>query len=150
MPLNLLKKESDKEENQFIEFPKNDFKSTLRVYEKQEKVQEVKPKEPKNQSLQEIANLILDTKIKNNFLLEHLRKEFPEFEEDCFTYAFLWCYSIGRIITDKRASGSVKIRAFKLIMETAGQMPSKRTQKTTVNLQDLVDENGYINIFCGE
>ena len=88
----------------------------------------------KKKQLKELAEVILDNKIKNEAVIEDMKNKFPELNVDDITYGLMLLLKQY----EKAKDGDAK--AFELLRDTSGQRPVEKQEVTNL------DNNGYLRV----
>ena len=88
----------------------------------------------KKKQLKELAEVILDNKIKNEAVIEDMKDKFPELNVEDITYGLMLLLKQY----EKAKDGDAK--AFELLRDTSGQRPVEKQEVTNL------DNNGYIRV----
>lgn len=88
----------------------------------------------KKKQLKELAEVILDNKIKNEAVIEDMKNKFPELNVEDITYGLMLLLKQY----EKAKDGDAK--AFELLRDTSGQRPVEKQEVTNL------DNNGYLRV----
>lgn len=88
----------------------------------------------KKKQLKELAEVILDNKIKNEAVIEDMKDKFPELNIEDITYGLMLLLKQY----EKAKDGDAK--AFELLRDTSGQRPVEKQEVTNL------DNNGYLRV----
>ena len=88
----------------------------------------------KKKQLKELAEVILDNKIKNEAVIEDMKDKFPELNVEDITYGLMLLLKQY----EKAKDGDAK--AFELLRDTSGQRPVEKQEVTNL------DNNGYLRV----
>lgn len=88
----------------------------------------------KKKQLKELAEVILDNKIKNEAVIEDMKDKFPELNVEDITYGLMLLLKQY----EKAKDGDAK--AFELLRDTSGQRPVEKQEVTNL------DDNGYLRV----
>lgn len=88
----------------------------------------------KKKQLKELAEVILDNKIKNEAVIEDMKDKFPELNVEDVTYGLMLLLKQY----EKAKDGDAK--AFELLRDTSGQRPVEKQEVTNL------DNNGYLRV----
>ena len=88
----------------------------------------------KKKQLKELAEVILDNKIKNEAVIEDMKDKFPELNVEDITYGLML------LLKQYERAKDGDPKAFELLRDTSGQRPVEKQEVTNL------DSNGYLRV----